>query len=287
MKILINSILIAGMFSLVSCATFRTMGVNAIAPSFNEIIESAYKMNDSLILKEGIPSNIILLEGLLGFSPDNRDLLALTAQAYCSYALGFIEDTDPERAKKLYLRGRDFGLRALKVNKKFRKIVNKEKDFKKAAAVLDEEYIPDLFWTGFCWASWLNLSKKDPVALYDISNIVALMERVKDLDGKYFNGGPHLFFAMYYSGLPVPMGGPEKAQAEFDKVFEITGGKFLMAKAFYARFYATIIKDEELFDKTIEEILNTPSDIDPNLAVMNEIAKTKARHFRNQRMDFF
>ncbi len=281
----ISLICLLGIFY--SCSPTRFV-VNRMVPTFNEVMQAAYEMNDPLIMKEGLPSNIILLEGLSHISPHNSQLLTLTAQAYCSYALGFIEDTNPERAKKLYMRGRNYAIRALKENKKFRKTLEKEKDWRKAVAVLDEDDVPALFWTGNCWAGWLNLSKKDPKALFDIPNVLAIMERVKKLNDKYFYGGPHLFFALYYAGLPALMGGgPQKAKEEFEKVFEITKGKFLLAKAFYARFYAALIKDEALFDKTIEEVLSTPSDIDPELTLMNEIAKMKARLYKQQKRDLF
>lgn len=312
--------------------------VNKMVPTFDIVMSAAYRMNDALIMKEGLPSNIILLEGLHRISPENDRLLILNATAYCSYALGFIEDEDPERAIKLYLRGRDYALSALFLNKRVKKLLKKhnaydgkndiervnrlreifeneekeimkmkqattsstyvtitppsldEKDYEKIVKKLGfkKEDAPYFFWAGNCWAGWLNLSKKDPKALFDISNILTIMKMVRALDDKYFYGGPRLFFALYYAGLPALMGGgPEKAKKEFEEVFKITEGKFLLAKAFYAKFYAALIKDEELFDKIIEEVLSTPSDIDPDLTLMNEIAKRKARLFRDKKSELF
>ena len=66
---------------------------------------------------EALPGNLKLLEVMLKNNPDNARLLRLLSEGYNSYALAFLEDKDPERARAFYLRGSDFGLRILRQNR--------------------------------------------------------------------------------------------------------------------------------------------------------------------------
>lgn len=276
------------------CGGIMKMGMGAATPIFDSAIEAAMSSKDPMLLKEGAPGMLLLLDGLSNFDPDNRDFLSSLAMFYCAYALGFIEDVDPDRARILYATARDYGLQALKMNGKFRKALKKGKPYSEAVKYLKKKDMEPLFWTAASWAAWLNLSTRDTEALFDIPNIMALLKRTIELDDKFWYGGPHMFFAAYYSQYPAMMGGgPEKAQAEFDRVKEIVkelGGpdaEWLIADYFYAKYYATLLKDEELFDKTVEKILNTPDDVIPGMAVVNGLAKIKARHLMQQKDRYF
>ena len=77
---------------------------------------AAFNEEDDLILAESeAASNLKLLEGLLKSDPDHRGLLLLAARGFGGYALAFAEGGDRKRAGKLYLRGRDYGLRLLRL----------------------------------------------------------------------------------------------------------------------------------------------------------------------------
>jgi hypothetical protein len=205
-----------------------------------------------------------------------------------------VEDKDPERARILYSIGRDYGLRALKMNRGFRKALEKGKPYSEAVKKLKKKDMDALFWTAAAWAAYMNLSTRDTESLFDIPNIMALLTRSRELDDTFWYGGPHMFFAAYYSQFPAMMGGgAEKAQKEFDAVKEIvnkkTGGKgeWLIADYFYAKYYATLLKDEELFDKTNQKILDAPVDSIPDMAAVNGLAKIKTRILLEQKGRYF
>ena len=80
---------------------------------------------------------------------------------------------------------------------------------------------------------------------------------------------------------------PEVAEAEFQRAFEISDGKFLLAKVFHARYYAPLIVDEELFERELNEVLEAPSDALPEVRLLNEIAKAKARIFLANKSRYF
>lgn len=274
--------------SLSGCACLMRMGVNSMAPTFEKFGETAQKGNDPELFRIGGPSNLLMLDGLLGVSPNNFDLLSLASQAYCGYAQAFVEEEDPERASKLYLKGREYGMRALKTKGSFRRALARGERVEDAVKRLGKKYVPALFWTGTCWAAWLNLNKRDPRALLDVPSIKGVMERVYNLDDKFYYGGPHLFFGIYYAGLPsIAGGGADKSKAEFDKVFEITGGKSLLPYVMYAQSYATLIQDQGLFESTLKKVLASPSDAVPDLTLVNEVAKKRAAKLLKETDKYF
>lgn len=265
----------------------------------------AQRNPDPMLIKYGAPSNLLLFESLAETFSDNADLMILIGQTYCSYAMGFVQDDDPDRAMLLFTRGRDFGLRSLLLTGPFRKAVReaagrKPKDDadaiqlaaehleKGVAAIRDKDHVERVFWTGNCWGGWLNLAKKDPMALFDIPKVLALMTKSVELDEAYFYGGGRAFFGVYYAGLPsIAGGGVDKSQKEFDRAFEISNRRLLLPYVLYAEHFATLIKDEDLFDKTLQDVLDAPSDTVPEMTVANEIAKLKARTLLARRDEFF
>lgn len=275
-------------FLLPGCSSFIRMGLKSASPVLNDLIRAAYKHNDPELVKDAIPASLLILDGLIETDPENYELLVLASQGYSGYAMAFVEDEDPERAKKLYLRGKDYGLRALRLCKKFRRSLDRNEPMELALKKLDRGFVPAMFWTVSNWAGYINLSRKETEALFEISNVTALMERLRELNPEYFYGGVHLLYALYYANQPaLTGGGPEKAKVEFERVFEISKNKFLLAHVLFAKFYAVPLKDESLFDSELNYVLSTPSDALPDAVFMNEIAKIKARNLLRKKDELF
>ncbi|MFN3409866.1 MAG: TRAP transporter TatT component family protein, partial [Limisphaerales bacterium] len=83
--------------------------------------------DDPELVKQAVPFSLKLMESLLAESPKHRGLLFATASGFTQYGFAFVqqdadelEDTDftraqelRARARRLYLRARDYGLRGL------------------------------------------------------------------------------------------------------------------------------------------------------------------------------
>jgi hypothetical protein len=70
-----------------------------------------------------------------------------------------------------------------------------------------------------------------------------------------------------------------KARNHFLKAIELGRGKFLMSRVYYAEYYARKAFDRKLFIATLQEVLDTPADIEPDLTLLNTVA-----HIRAQKM---
>ena len=248
-----------------------------------------YEESDLILAEQAMASNIKLLEGMVKGDSENKHLLLLTSQALSGYAMGFVEDESPHRARVFYRRAREYGLRVLRENAKFLASENKPlEEFTKAVYLFKKDDLDALFWTAFAWAGWINLSLDDPLAYVELPKVQVIMQRVLDLDETYFFASAHLFFGSVWGTKPKMLGGdPDKAKDHFEKNIKITEGKFLLTYIYYIKYFALKTYDEMLFDKLLTHIKETPVNILPEFQLLNSMAKEKAMRLEQNRAEWF
>ncbi len=271
-----------------SCSMNRLV-VNQMIPVLKNSANALYEETDLQLAEQALASNLKLLEGLLKSDPDNRELLLLTAEGYAGYALGFAEDDAPERARLFYQRSRDYALRILMQDKKFRSAEKRgPEDLENLLQSYKADMAPALFWYGFGWAGYINLSLDDPAALLKLPAVQIIMERVEQLQPDYFNGAVYLFLGSVYGMKPKMMGGdPEKARYYFQKNLDITNDRFMLSYFYLAKYYAAKILDEELFDTYMNKITSASVDIYPGMQLLTQIAKKKIENLDSRRQQIF
>jgi hypothetical protein len=244
---------------------------------------------DYQLARDAMPAQLKLVETLIVSEPANRDLRRLAAEGFAGGAFLFLEDSDPARAKALYLRGRDHALAALALKPRFAGLADKTlDDFQTALRYATIDDVPDLFWAGAGWGGYVNLSKDDASALAELPKVVALMRRVQDLDPGFHFAGADMFFGVYYAARPRILGGdPAKAKAAFDRVHKITKGKYLMTHVLNARWYAVAVQDRELFKQLLTKVLDAPAGQLPESRLTDEAAKLKAGRLLEKIDDYF
>ena len=267
----------------------KALTVAAVGSILEDVVKSSSKQSDISILREGTPAYLMLIDGLIEAYPQNEKLLVAGASAYSSYAALFPEREDRDKAKRLYLKGRQYGLRALSKRKEFRGLLPKPLDqFEPFLKNFGKKDVPALFWTASCWGSWISLSTDSVEAMAEIPKVLCMMQRVLELDEGFYYGGPHLFLAVYHLSRPKAYGGnPEKARSHFKKAFEMSQEKFLMGHVLYAKYYARQAFDRELFVSTLEKVLEAPADSVPELTLLNTMAKQQAKRLLEEVDDYF
>ena len=282
-------LVIFSIFLFLSSCSLNRMAIRSMTPIFNSSVEALYEETDLTLAEQAMASDLKLIDGMLKSDPDNKDLLLLAAQGYAGYALGFCEDTDNERAKVFYLRAKEYALRVLRQNDEFKKAENKSADaFAAEIKNMKLKDVPALFWAGFSWAGYINLSLDNPEALLDLPKTQVIMEQIAALDPAYFDGAVYLYFGAVYGMKPRIMGGdPDKAKEYFDKNIQLTNDKYMMAYVYMAKYYAAKILDEELFDSYIKKILEAPVNIMPGKELFTQIAKKKAKYLMTQKENIF
>lgn len=272
-----------------SCATLDTIIVRGTSGVLSKGEKIIFSETDYEKAKIAIPENISLLETFLESDPQNEQILLLLSQAYTGYALGFVEDENVERAKSLYKKGRDYGLRILMKNKNFADSWNSdEKEFYSAVKMFSREDVPALFWSANAWGNLINISIDDPNELVDLYKVNAMMEAVLEKDENYFFGSAHLYFGTIKATTPKILGGDEDgAKIHFEKSLKIGNRKFLLPFYFYAKSYAVQTQNKELFENLLNEVINAPIDLLPEQSLINIIAKKKSENLLKKINELF
>ncbi len=287
------------------CAGCQGLIINSQARLVRDAAPAAQAHWDYELVGDGIPYSILQLEGLLSLSPENDILLDRLAQTYVSYTYGWIEDdletTNPldfheieriqTRARFMYLRARHFAFRRIALHHDgFQEA--REAGLEEFKAYLQREYTdpedaPLLFWAGFAWGSAINVSREDPLMIADLGFARACVERSRELDRTYFNGGATTFLAVVNSSLSPAMGGnPELGQQLFEESLEMTGGRLLLVHYNYARTFAVQTQDRELFERLLNEVISAP-DLGNATRLQNKIARRRARRLLRRADELF
>jgi tetratricopeptide (TPR) repeat protein len=245
--------------------------------------------SDIQLAHEALGSNLKLIEAMIKSDPENEQFLLFAAQGYNSYALAFCEDDSVERARVFYLRAKEYGMRVLLKNKKFKEAFNGDiTAYREAVKTFSKDDVPALFWTAFSWGSYVNITRTDVAGLADLSKVQALIEFVAEKDPSFYHGGSYLFLGVIEGTTPRSLGGnPDKAKEYFEKALTINGGKFLMTQLYYAKAYAVNTQNQPLFESLLMQVEGTSIDDVPEIRLANVIAKQKARKLLAQESELF
>ena len=127
------------------------------------------------------------------------------------------------RALKMYLRARNYCLRAMEV--RFPGIQpSLSKDPAAALAKARKSDVPLLYWTAASWGSAIALGLDRPELVADMPAVRALAERAIALDETWAKGALHEMFISLDSLSPALGGSPERARAHFKRAVELQNG---------------------------------------------------------------
>ena len=267
-----------------------SVGVSMVgAPMVSNMVDKITDTRSARLVKDGLAGQVLSATAIAEMSPNNFRLLKECALLYCVYGL-FIEDEDPEYAKELYSIGKDYGLRALKQDGKFKEGLEGGKRVSELADNLGKKYAEALCWTGLNGGLWLILNLDDPTVLTKMADIIAMVKRSIALDPTYSYGVGKIFIGAYYALVPSfldPAGGPENSSKMFKEARSISDGKFLLVDLFEARFLATAMNDQELFKRRLNDVLSADSGGLKGAYLINDLSKMKAKYYLSHQDDLF
>ena len=273
---------------LFSGCSINRLAMRSVSNIIEYTLQAFYEERDPEFAEEAIAGQLKMLEGLLLSDPGNEEILLTASQGFFSYALAFIEDRDKKRAEDFYKRGMNYGLEVLDKKKNISgKMVGSADEFENIIKTFGMESLPALFWTANNWGSIINLNKNSPENLINTPKAQAMMMRVIELDETYYYGSAHLFFGILLCRAEMLGGDLDKSKEHFLKAIEITGGKYLMSKVFFARHYAVQLLNRELFEKTLSEVIASPEDILPEQILVNVLAQRKAQKLLEDIDEYF
>ena len=270
------------------CSTSK-LAVGSMTPVLENTMEAALRSDDPQLVGDGLPTSLLLLDGMAATSPDNRELATLTARLNFAYAFAYLEDDAPERASGIYERGLEHGWRAFGKPDIERAIREGTLDEVNAAITKVSRKDADaLLWVCANWGMWAQLNLHEPRAAADLARLLPLSERVAALNDSLFWGMPRILLGALHTARPVTLGGdPVRAKAEFDKAFAISGRNLLLAQVFFAKYYCVQTFDATAFDSSLREVLDAPPGRLPDAELLNRIARRKAEALLARREEIF
>lgn len=260
----------------------QQIAINSLGGILDNGFEVLNEEEDWDLAEKTIPSNLKLLETIMRSDPENSHYLLLASRGYSSYALGFVEDDNPDRAKLLYLRAKEYGLRILRRHRDFAEAESRGMDeFRGAVDGFSSEEVPAVFWTAVGWGSYIQWSLTDPAALADLPKVEAMMQFVLRRDSSYYYGGAHFFLGTLDGSRSKILGGDlERSRDHFQRCLKINEERFLMTYVYYARSYAVQNQDQALFEQCLSKVDSTSLDVLPKARLSNAVAKRKAKLLR-------
>ena len=188
-----------------------------------------------------------------------------------------------------YLKGVDAAERALMTsNPAFAKSIkdggNTDDAWNEALKSAKKEDVKALYWYATNLAKWALAHHFTTILKYK-DRAFAIMQRCKALDNSFWYGGPSRYLGAYW--LKIPFGkSKEKSKENFDKSLKAAPA-YLDTKILFAEIYAVRTDNEELFQKTLKEVLDTADDVDPKLTPENKNAKRLAQEMLDNMDDYF
>ncbi len=282
---------LAGLVPMIAgCGLSQSVATSAGADAIQGLITSVQRQSDPELVRQGLPSVLLLIDGLLISSPDDPELLLSATNAYVSYCQAFLSAEDEtERAIKLYDRARDYGLRLLRGRPFFDEAW--DGSFEEYLAALEQftvDDVPHMHATAAAWLGWIIAGADSMEALAELPRALALTERVLALDESYGSGSSHLVFAVFFTVQPRGAGQDlERARRHFERAIELAGPENLLPRVLYAEHYGKATLDEEFFVNTLKGVVEVDVTQYPEHRLANEIARQRAGELLSRKGEIF
>lgn len=274
---------------LLSACSMGQIVVRSSAAILDSGITAMNRESDLQLAREAMPANLKLMEGMLVEDPGNVTLRLYAAEGFYGYSFGFIEDEDTARAEQLYRRCYTHAGAALRAaGLALDPETASAEELAAAAARLDTRAVPALFWTASCLGKWIDLNRDSITTVASLGNAAALMQRVLELDEGFYHAGPHLFFGVYYGARSPLLGGDYARSAEhFRRAAQLNADRLLMVDVLQARYLHRQQLDRDAFHARLVHVVEAPDDLEPELALINGIAKAHATRLLERESELF
>lgn len=256
--------------------------------------------DDPELVHEAVPFALKAEEYLLSQNPEHRGLLLSLCQGFTQYAAAFVwqdavetgdrreADAGKERARRLFLRAMEYGVRGLSAAVPgFRERL--AEDPRGAAAMAGREEVPLLYWTAASWSLAIASSPNVPSLVADLPRCEALMRRALELQEDYDAGAIHEYFVAFEGGRPEAMGGSvERARRHYDRAMELAAGKRISPMVTYAETVSIRTQNRAEFVELLGKALSFDARSGPSsYRLANLVAQRRANWLQGRVDELF
>jgi hypothetical protein len=278
----------------------RQLALDGLSDAIEGSAAAWAREDDPELVRDALPFVLKTIESLLVEQPDDQALLLQACSGFTQYAYAFVEldalaiegedwsgaQALKERAFRLYLRARDYGLRALEgrhagLSDALRR------DPRAAAGRLSPKDVELAYWTAAAWGSAISLGLDRPEVAADVDAVRALLERALALDEDWDRGALHEALISVES-LPAAMGGsPERARGHYARALELSRGARAGAHVALAAGGALPAQTPAEFRSLLAAAQSVDLEREPDQRLANRIAQRRARALLERMSDLF
>jgi len=246
---------------------------------------SAYATDDDPeLVRAAVPFGLKLTESLLAETPRHKGLLLAAARGFTQYAYAFVqqeadeaEDRDvatavalQDRARRLYLRARGYGLRGLGFNAAQLRV-----EPRTTLAAIAKPDVGLLYWTAAAWGASIALTKSDPEAIAELPAVEALVDRALELDESYAQGAIHTFLIGYEMARQGGAGDPsQRSRLHFARAIELSASGDASPYVALAESVCVPAQGRAEFESLLREALRVDADAN---RLANRVMQRRAR----------
>jgi predicted anti-sigma-YlaC factor YlaD len=282
----------------------KKLAVNAIGNALSGQTSAFATDDDPELIGDAVPFALKTIESLLATSPEHRGLLLSASSGFAQYAYGWIQlpaDLEEEsqglerstamrlRAKKLYLRARDYGIRGLELRHPGigRALHGTTDEANAAIAKIDARDTDFVYWTAASWGAAISLYKNDPALSSSIPIVEALLRRGLAVDEDYDQGSFHDLLMALEAGSASIGGSMDEAREHSRRSHELSRDTRAMTFVNDAELIALPRQDRPAFEAALQKALALDVDAHPESRLANTLAQRRARWLLSRTADLF
>jgi predicted anti-sigma-YlaC factor YlaD len=271
--------------------SYKEIAIRKLGDALSEGGTTYASDDDPELIKGAVPFGLKLMETLLSESPRHKGLLLATCRGFTQYGYAFVqqeadevEERDVEkameiraRARRLYLRARNYGIRGLEVVQPgFEKMARNNP--RQGVQTFKSADVPLLYWTAVSWAAAISVAKDSADLIADLPVVEALIDRALELDEGFDGGAVHSFLITYEMNRETASGDPEeRARRHFKKAMEFSGGKLCGPLVTLAESVSLPKQDKAEFRRLLQQALEMNPDSKPEWRLANIVMQRRAR----------
>ncbi len=271
--------------------SIKRMAVNQVGNALAGSGATFASDDDPELIKAALPFSLKLMEGLLNEQPRHEGLLLGAASGFTQYTYAFVQQDADEtedrdfaaaeelraRARRLYLRARNYGLRGLEVRHQgFEQALRANAQTAMSAATRKD--VPLLYWTALSWAAAISLSKDNPNLIADLPLVEAMMDRALALAEDFDHGALHTYFITYEMSRPGGTGdAAARSRQHFERALALSGGQQAGPMVSFAEAVCVQKQDLKEFESLLNQALAINPDLKPEWRLGNLVMQRRAK----------
>jgi predicted anti-sigma-YlaC factor YlaD len=294
----LRAIKFASLFLMLACSPKR-YALSHVADALSDTGEgSAFARDDDPeLVRDAIPFALKTMESLSDELDDHVGLRLALARGFTQYAYAFLQQPaelgwPPDqaqaallRARKLYVRARDYGAEGLRLARGVGLAELRKPD---SLARLRKEDVPLLYWTFVPWAAAAAANKRDLELIGDLPLVGAMLDRALQLDEAYDEGALHEFAITFDPARPEGTT-PQRQRQHFDRARELSKGEKISYLVTYAESVSGPAQNKREYEALLKEAagydVEQPKARNNRLA--NVLSQRRARYLLAHEDDVF